>query len=84
MAMPEATVYENDLAFSRKNNIGLAGQLFSMQSIPKAIDPKPFSHNKFRLGVFVPDARHTMPSLGFGKHIRHFFNCFERTNSINP
>src|SRR5690606_14851380 len=75
VAMPEAAMHENDLAFARKNQIRLAGERSVVQSIaePRAMQQPPNEH--FRPGVFPPDQGHDATALTDTKGIHHAESC---------
>jgi hypothetical protein len=58
--MPETPVNEYHLAMSRKNKIGTAGQVASMQPKSKAQTVNQSPHDDFRQGVLRADSRHAM------------------------
>lgn len=73
MAMPEATVNEDDGLIFRQNNVGLPWEVFGMKSVTVTMMPECLTYKLFRLYVFGPNMRHAvMPLLG-RHYIRHIF-----------
>lgn len=63
VAVPEASVDEDDHAKSRKNNVGLAGQLFVVQaeSVSHFVQQRP--HHTFGTSVLAANTRHVVAAL---------------------
>jgi len=69
MAMPEATVYEDDCAIAREDDIRLAWNRSRMETIAKAEREQRLPEVHFRLCVLAPDARHERASVHFGDDV---------------
>ena len=71
MTMPKATVHEDHLVPSRKNNVGCSGQIADMQSIAIAHRMQHLAHDEFRLCVATSNTRHVVSPLIGCQHIDH-------------
>jgi len=63
LAVPEATMHENDLAPRLEYEIGAAGEASAMKSIPVAKGMDEAAHAQFELGVLVADTAHPLAAL---------------------
>lgn len=65
MMMPEATVNEDNSLSAGKHEIRRAGQVFSVESIPKAQAMDETTNDQLGLSVAAANARHQCaPGLG--------------------
>jgi len=69
MTMPEATVYEYDLASTPKYDIGLARQVRAMQAVAIATRMQATSQRQFRCSVSGADPRHLLAPLFRGDSV---------------
>lgn len=71
MSMPEATVDEDDGVIFLQNKIRLAGQIFYVQAIAKAIGKQQSADGNFGLCIAAADAGHIAASFrgGFVVHV---------------
>lgn len=65
MAMPKAAVDEDDCLVFRKNDVGFARQVLSVQPEAEAVGKQKATHQDLGLGVFAFDVRHTFLTLFF-------------------
>lgn len=71
VAVPEASVDEDYLPASRKNEVGCSRQIAPVQAVPVAQGMQHASDNQLRLGVLASDTRHAVASLLGCQHICH-------------
>lgn len=71
MAVPEATVNNNNRVELRKDHIGLAGKVSVVKPVPEAETMERLADRHFRHGVLSPDASHHTTSRNRVHHI-HF------------
>lgn len=74
MAMPEASVNENDLGQTRKDDVRFAGQVFNMQPEPISESVGKAPYNDLGLGVLTANGSHNCGALGGGSRVGHDFH----------
>lgn len=71
MAMPETAVYKDDGFVFGQHNVGMAGQLFIMQSVTVALCMEELPHQQLGFGVGAAYLRHVVASCFLIMHIGH-------------
>lgn len=74
MAMPEATMNEDDRFIFWQHQVGLAGQGFIVQFVPEALSMQKLPHQHFRFGVLALYLAHVITAGGLIVHICHGVN----------
>ena len=72
MAMPEATVDEDDGAVFGKDDVGLAGEAFVVDTEAEAQAPEGFAEEQLRLGGGGVDGGHVCVALGGCEGVGHY------------
>ncbi|MNN67294.1 hypothetical protein D3C81_1829200 [compost metagenome] len=70
MAMPEASIHKNYFLAAREDEVGLARQIFRMQTIPVIHAEYQAPHDELGLGVLAFDATH-QPAAPLGGQSVH-------------
>lgn len=65
VAMPEASVYENDRAVFQHHYVGMSGQAGVVQAVTKSPAEEKMPYNHFRLRSPALDCRHAAVALFF-------------------
>ena len=71
VAVPEATVYEDDCLVLAQHNVGCAGKSADIYPVTVAVSMQVAAYDHLGLGVPVLDVRHTPMSLFFGHLVCH-------------
>lgn len=71
VAVPEASVDENDGAVLGQDEIGGAGEAAVIEPVPVALVPQCVPDGPLRGGVLGTDAGHVVRPLGWGHSVRH-------------
>lgn len=80
--MPKTAMYENNGFVFRKDNIGFAGEVFTMQTESNASRMKCGSKGKFGCSPFCPDSAHHSAFLLGGRRLH--FRCIDCSMSAKP
>ena len=63
VVVPKASVDENDSRVPGQNNIWCAGQVFSMETVPKSKSVERATNNHFGAGTFAPNRPHHLAAI---------------------
>ena len=77
MYMSEATVNKDDSFVFWQNNIRLAGQVFYVEAVTKAIGVQKFPYQHFWFGIFSFNLTHIKASDSFAMYICHSANLVQ-------
>lgn len=66
MAVPETTMYENELLAPYKHNVGIAWKVFPVKPVAVAIGMKTLSDGDFGSGIFAAYSTHDAAALFVG------------------
>lgn len=76
MAVPKATVDEDHLSTTGKDDVRAPLQLLAVQAIAETVGPEPSADNHLRLGVLSFNQGHPLATLFLGERVDHFPNLF--------
>ena len=74
VAMPETAVDEDDCFVFGQHDVGMAGELFIMQPVAKALRMQILPHEHLGLGVAAFYLRHIVAARSLAVHIGHDAN----------
>ena len=75
--MPETTVNKDDSFIFWQNNIRLAGQVFYVEAVTKAIGVQKFPYQHFWLCILPFNLTHIKAPGSFAMYICHFTNLVQ-------